>query len=78
MPKSASTSAPLTADGVDRMYHQLVEIHAIIAAQLAECARWHRTNSTPGSARARTSWPSSDAMPSAIRLTPSLPTKILS
>jgi hypothetical protein len=36
-------SAPplLTVDGVDKMYRQLAEIHAITAAQLAECARWH-------------------------------------
>jgi hypothetical protein len=35
---STSTSPPLTTDGLDRMYHQLVEIHAIIATQLVECA----------------------------------------
>jgi hypothetical protein len=26
------TSLPLTTDGVDKMYHQLVEIHAITTA----------------------------------------------
>jgi hypothetical protein len=36
---SPSASPPLTTDGVDRMYHQLVEIHAIAATQLAESAR---------------------------------------
>jgi hypothetical protein len=35
---STSTSPPLTTDGLDRMYHQLMEIHTIITAQLAECA----------------------------------------
>jgi hypothetical protein len=35
---STSTSPPLTTDGLDRMYHQLVEIHAIIGTQLVECA----------------------------------------
>jgi hypothetical protein len=38
MTKSPSTSPPLTADGVDRMYHQLAEIHVIATVQLAECA----------------------------------------
>jgi hypothetical protein len=36
---SMSTSPPLTADELDRMYHELAEIHTITAAQLAECAR---------------------------------------
>jgi hypothetical protein len=38
--KPLSASSPLTADKVDKMYCQLVEIHAITAAQLAECAHW--------------------------------------
>jgi hypothetical protein len=42
----------LSADGLDRMYHQLAKIHTIAAAQLAECAHWHRTDSTPRSVRA--------------------------
>jgi hypothetical protein len=33
--KSLSTPPPLTTDEVDRMYRQLVEIHAIGATQLA-------------------------------------------
>jgi hypothetical protein len=42
----ATTAKPLSAppllivDGVDKMYHQLAEIHTITAAQLAECAHW--------------------------------------
>jgi hypothetical protein len=39
--KPPSASPPLTTNGVDKMYHQLAEIHAISAMQLAECARWH-------------------------------------
>jgi hypothetical protein len=35
----ALNKSPLpTVDGVDKLYHQLAEIHAIVAAQLAECA----------------------------------------
>jgi hypothetical protein len=40
--KPLSASPSLTADVVDKMYHQLAEIHAITAAQLAECARRHQ------------------------------------
>jgi hypothetical protein len=36
--KSLSASPQLTADGLDKMYRQLAEIHAITATQLAECA----------------------------------------
>jgi hypothetical protein len=36
--KSPSMPPPPTTDGLDRMYHQLVESHAIAAAQLAKCA----------------------------------------
>jgi hypothetical protein len=45
--KPPSTSPLLTTDGLDKMYHQLAEIHAITAVQLTECARWHRSNQTP-------------------------------
>jgi hypothetical protein len=35
----APSASPLpTADGVDKLYCELMEIHAIAAAQLAECA----------------------------------------
>jgi hypothetical protein len=34
--KLLSASPPLTIDGVDKMYHQPVEIHAIVAVQLAD------------------------------------------
>jgi hypothetical protein len=36
--KPLSTSPLLIVDGVDKMYRQLVEIHAIATAQLVECA----------------------------------------
>jgi hypothetical protein len=35
--KPLSASPLLTTDRMDKMYHQLAEIHAIAAAQLAEC-----------------------------------------
>jgi hypothetical protein len=44
----AMVSSPsLTADEVERLYRQLTKIHAINAAQLAECACWRRSDSTP-------------------------------
>jgi hypothetical protein len=43
---SMSTSPLLTTDGLDRIYRQLAEIHAITAAQLAKWARLHQTDST--------------------------------
>jgi hypothetical protein len=45
--KPPSTSPPLTANRVDKMYHQLAEIHAIAAMQLVEYAHWCRSDSTP-------------------------------
>jgi hypothetical protein len=38
--EAPNTSYPPTANGVDMLYHQLAEIHAIVAMQLAECAHW--------------------------------------
>jgi hypothetical protein len=69
--KSPSTPPPLTTDGVDRMYRQLAEIHTIAVEQLAECACWHRIDSTPRSIQAGTSQPRPGAVPSATRLAPS-------
>jgi hypothetical protein len=71
--KTLATSPPLTADGVDRMFRQLAKFHAITTAQLVECARWHRTDSTPHSAQAGTSRPMSGVVPSTTRLAPSPP-----
>jgi hypothetical protein len=39
-------SPPPTADGVDKMYRQLAEIHAIVVVNLAECVRWRWSNPT--------------------------------
>jgi gamma-glutamylcysteine synthetase len=52
--KILSALPPPTADGVDRMYCQLTEIHTIIAVHLAECACWHQSNPTSCPVRART------------------------
>jgi hypothetical protein len=69
--KPLSASPPLTADRVDKMHDQLEEIHAFTAMQLAECARWRRSKSTPSSARAGTSQSRPVVTPSMIRLAPS-------
>jgi hypothetical protein len=34
-----NTLPPPSIDGVDKLYRQLVEIHTIVVAQLANCAR---------------------------------------
>jgi hypothetical protein len=69
--KPLSTSPPLTTDGMDKMYLQLVEIHAIAAMQLAECAHWHRFDSTPSLVQAGTGQLRPITMPAATRLAPS-------
>jgi hypothetical protein len=56
MARAMVSSPPLTTDEVDRLYHQLTEIHSIGAAQLAECAHWGRSDSTPSPGQARTNW----------------------
>jgi hypothetical protein len=42
-----SVSPPPIADGVDKLYHQVAEIHAIATAQLPECAHWRHSDSDP-------------------------------
>jgi hypothetical protein len=37
--KALNASPPPTADGVDKLYRQLAEIHTIAIAQLADCTR---------------------------------------
>jgi hypothetical protein len=54
--KALNTSPPPTTNGVDRLYHQLAEIHTIAATQLAECTRWPSSDSTLSPVRARTDW----------------------
>jgi hypothetical protein len=76
--KPPSTSPSLTVDGVEKMYHQLAEIHAIPTAQLVECARWLRSDSTLNPIQARTHWSKPVVLPSTIRLAPSLATDSLS
>jgi hypothetical protein len=61
---------PRTADGVDQMYHQLAEIHAIATTQLAECVHWCRSNLTPNTAHADPGWQGPTAEPSATRMAP--------
>jgi hypothetical protein len=53
--KALNTSPPPTIDGVDKLYHQLAEIHTIATAQLAECARSRCSDSTPRPVWTRTS-----------------------
>jgi hypothetical protein len=60
-----------TVDGVDKMYHQLAEIHAITAVKLAECARWHQSNLTPNVAHASVGWQGPATVPSVTRAAPS-------
>jgi hypothetical protein len=38
--KHLGASPPITANRVDKMYHQLAEIRTIPATQLVECSRW--------------------------------------
>jgi hypothetical protein len=54
--KPLNASPPLTADRVDKLYHQLVEIHAIAAAQLVECAHWRRSDLASNPIPARVGW----------------------
>jgi hypothetical protein len=68
MPPKASP--PPTADGVNKMYRQLAEIHAITAAQLAECTRWCRSNPTPNTAQTGIGWREPATEPSTTRTAP--------
>jgi hypothetical protein len=72
--KTLSALPPPTTDGVDMMYHELVEIHAITAAQLAECAHWHRSKSTSSPVWVRTGWQRPIMEPFAATLAPPSPT----
>jgi hypothetical protein len=73
--KPLSALSPLTIDWVEKMYCHLAEIQAIAAVQLAECARWLQSDSTPCPIQARTGRPKPIMMPSMIRLVPSPPTE---
>jgi hypothetical protein len=64
MAKALDASPPPTAIGVDKLCCQLVEIHALTAAQLEECTHWRRSDSTPSLVRTRKSRQRPDEMPS--------------
>jgi hypothetical protein len=49
-------SPPPTTDRLDKMYHQLVEIHTITVVYLVECARWRHSNPTFDAAHAGGGW----------------------
>jgi hypothetical protein len=68
-------SPPPTADGVDKLYHQLAQIHAIAAAQLAECACWHRSEQAPSLVQVESGRQGPNATPSAMRIAPLPPTE---
>jgi hypothetical protein len=51
--KPLSASPPLTTDRVEKMYHQLAEIHAIATTQLVECTHWHWFDPNSGLVRVR-------------------------
>jgi hypothetical protein len=65
----ALNASPLpTADGVDKLYLQPTEIHAVVITQLAECTRWCRFNSTRIPVQVRTTRQRPDETPSTIRM----------
>jgi hypothetical protein len=65
---------PPLASGVDRLYHQLVDMHDIATTQLAECAHWHRSNPTSNVAHAGADWRGPAVEPSAERMASLPPT----
>jgi hypothetical protein len=64
-------------DGVDRLYHQLVEIHTIAIVQLTDCACWHPTDPTSIPVNARAGWQKPTVEPSTTRVAPPPPTDFL-
>jgi hypothetical protein len=72
------SSPPPIADEGDILYHQLVEIHAIGVAQLAECAHWRRSDPTPSPVRASTGRRGPDGTSSVTRIAPPPPTGFFS
>jgi hypothetical protein len=60
---------PPSTYGVDRLYRQLAEMHAITTAQLAECIHWRRVHSTSSPVHIRASSQKPVAVPSATRMT---------
>jgi hypothetical protein len=76
--KPLNASPPPTTNGMDRLYRQLAEIHAITAMQLAECACWRQSDPTPSLVQAGIGWQRPTMMPSVTRLAPSSPTNFSS
>jgi hypothetical protein len=65
---------PPSADMVYKLYYQLVEIHAIAAAQLVECAHWYQSDPTSSLIHATTVWQGPVAEPSTAWMVPPPPT----
>jgi hypothetical protein len=65
---------PPSTDVANRLYHQLVEIHAISAAQLVKCTRWRQSSPTPNMAYAGAGWRGLTVEPSTARIVPPLAT----
>jgi hypothetical protein len=59
---------PPSTHGVDMLYRQLAEIHAIAAVQMVECAHWHQTDSISSLIHARPGWQKPTTEPSATRM----------
>jgi hypothetical protein len=56
LPSPLNASPPPTTNGVDWMYCQLAEIHAIAVVQLAECTYWDQSDPTCSPVWAGTGW----------------------
>jgi hypothetical protein len=69
-----NTLPPPSNDGVDWMYRQLEEIHAITATPLVECARWHWSDPTSCLVHTRAGWQRPTTKPFAARMAPLPPT----
>jgi hypothetical protein len=54
--KPLNALPPPSADGVERLYRQLVEVHAIAAMQLVECTHWCQSYPTSRLVHARAGW----------------------
>jgi hypothetical protein len=59
---------PPSTDGVDRLYRQQAEIHAITVAQLVECTHWCCSHPTSSLVHAWTDWQRPTAKPSVARM----------
>jgi hypothetical protein len=60
-------------DEVDKLYHELTEIHDICPTELAECTQWCHSDANPSPVQFRTGRRSPNGMPSATRMAPSPP-----